>query len=61
MRTVTVSGTNLWRVAAEELGDASQWWRIARLNGMTDPEVRGVRTLVVPDRNPSMRGGLPED
>ena len=59
MRTVTVSGTTLYHVAAAELGDASQWIRIAVANGVTDPNVIGVATLSIPDSDPTRTGGLP--
>lgn len=50
MRTITVAGGNLFRIAAEELGDATQWIRIARLNGLSDPMLKGVVTLRLPAR-----------
>jgi L-ascorbate metabolism protein UlaG (beta-lactamase superfamily) len=55
---VTVSGTNLFRVAAEQLGDATQWIRIAQLNGLTDPMLVGVVTLRIPDVDPTAGGGI---
>lgn len=58
-RSVTVSGTDLFRVAAENLGDASQWWRVARLNGMSSPDVPGVRTLLIPDPARGLGDGIP--
>ena len=53
MRTITVAGGNLFRIAAEELGDATQWSRIARLNGLSDPMLSGVVTLRLPARDRS--------
>ena len=50
MRTVTVAGGTLFRVAADELGDATQWVRIAALNGLNDPMLSGVVTLKLPPR-----------
>ncbi|CAH2603220.1 conserved protein of unknown function [Rhodovastum atsumiense] len=47
-KTITVAGGNLFRIAAEELGDATQWDRIARLNGLWDPMLTGVVTLRIP-------------
>jgi hypothetical protein len=46
--TVTVSGTTLFDVAAQYLGDARQWNRIARLNGIWDPWIDGITTLKIP-------------
>jgi nucleoid-associated protein YgaU len=58
MKVVTVAGDNLFRIAAVELGDATQWIRIAELNQITDPVLIGVTTLVIPDINPSAGGGV---
>lgn len=58
MRTITVVGGNLFRIAAEQLGDATQWIRIAQLNGLSDPMLVGVVTLLIPDRDPSAGGGI---
>jgi hypothetical protein len=59
MRTIIVAGTDLFTVAAQELGDATQWYRIAALNGLTDPMVFGLTTLLVPVLDASAIGGLP--
>ena len=58
MRTVTVAGGNLFRIAAEQLGDATQWIRIAQLNGLSDPMISGVQVLQIPDVNPNAGGGI---
>ncbi len=58
MRTITVAGGNLFRIAADMLGDATQWIRIAQLNGLSDPEVTGVATLLLPDVDPAAGGGI---
>lgn len=50
-RTITVAGGNLFRIAAEHLGDSLQWTRIARLNGLSDPWLEGVVTLQIPRRD----------
>ena len=55
MRTITVAGGNLFRIAAEELGDATQWIRIAQLNGLSDPMLSGVITLRLPARDSDAR------
>ena len=59
MRTILVAGTDLFTVAAQELGDATQWFRIAALNGLTDPMLFGLLTLRIPDLDTSQVGGLP--
>lgn len=48
----TVGGT-LFRIALEELGDAEQWDRIARLNQITDPWLVGSFDLKIPRRLPA--------
>lgn len=47
-KQITVAGANLFRLAAEHLGDARQWTRIAAANGLSDPFVEGVATLTIP-------------
>jgi hypothetical protein len=58
MRSVTVAGGNLFRIAAEQLGDATQWIRIAQLNGLSDPMLSGVVTLLIPDMDANAGGGV---
>lgn len=59
MRTViVVAGGNLFVIAAQYLQDATQWIRIAQANQISDPVLRGVTTLVIPERNPSAGGGI---
>jgi len=58
MRSITVAGGNLFRIAAEQLGDATQWIRIAQLNGITDPMLSGVLALRIPSTNPNAGGGI---
>ena len=59
MRQVTVSQTTCEELAAEYLGDATQAIRIMRQNGLLDPDIIGVVTLVIPDTDPTKTGGLP--
>jgi hypothetical protein len=58
MRTLTVSGGNLFQIAAQYLQDATQWIRIAQLNGISDPWLNGLVTLTLPDVNISAGGGV---
>lgn len=58
MRRITVAGGNLFRIAADELGDATQWVRIAQLNGLKDPVLAGVVTLRLPARDAAAGGGV---
>lgn len=57
-KQVRVSGTNLFRVAARELGDATQWYRIAQLNDISDPWITTETTLLIPPPGVS-NGGIP--
>lgn len=58
MRSITTVGGNLFRIAAEQLGDATQWVRIAQLNRLSDPFLTGVVTLLIPDPDPNAGGGV---
>lgn len=55
--TITVTGANLFRLAAQFYGDATQWNRIAAANGLWDFLVPGTMTLVIPAPNPSAGNG----
>jgi hypothetical protein len=58
MQTLTVAGGNLFRIAAQQLNDATQWIRIAQLNGLSDPMLTGVVTLLIPDIDTNAGGGI---
>lgn len=58
MNVVTVAGGDLFRLALAYLGDATQWSRIAALNGLDDPVVEGLVTLQLPAVDASAGGGL---
>lgn len=60
MGWITVAGGNLFAVAAQQLGDATQWIRIAQANNLTDPMLVGVVTLSIPQPDPSATGGIPQ-
>lgn len=57
-RQINVSGTTLYMVAAQYLNDATQWYRIAELNGLTDPWIFGVVTLNLPTPSQTSNGGI---
>lgn len=58
-RQVTMAGANLFVLAAQEYGDATQWDRIARRNGLWDPVITGIVTLILPPPNPrTATGGI---
>ena len=58
VKSVTVAGDNLFRIAASYLGDATQWIRIAELNKISDPMLTGLTTLLIPDTDPKSGGGI---
>jgi hypothetical protein len=58
MKTLTVAGDNLFRIAAVQLADATQWIRIAELNKISDPMLSGVTTLLIPRVDRSAGGGV---
>jgi hypothetical protein len=43
------SGTTLFHVAAIYLGDATQWVRIALINGISDPFLNLPKILAIPE------------
>jgi len=48
MRSITVTGGNLFDVASRILGDAELWSTIAAASNIRDPWLQGVATLNVP-------------
>jgi hypothetical protein len=58
LKTVTVAGGNLFRIALDQLGDATQWNRIAQLNDILDPFLSGIVTLTIPPVDPNAGGGI---
>lgn len=58
MKSVTVAGDNLFRIAAVELADATQWIRIAELNNISDPIITSIAFLLIPEVNPNETGGI---
>lgn len=56
-RTITVINGDLFKIAAQEYGDAMLWSAIAQANNLFDPIVPGPITLTLPN-NPRETGGL---
>lgn len=54
---IQVAGGNLYQIAAQYLGDATQWNRIAALNGLLDPMLTGNLTLLMPVVNKNASSG----
>lgn len=47
-RRVTAAGGNLMDMATKAYGDAMAWTGIAKANGLSDPEVTGIKELTIP-------------
>ncbi|GAN79770.1 hypothetical protein [Acidocella aminolytica] len=58
--TVTVSNTTLYHVAAEKLGDATQWIVLAQINGLSDPQITAPVSLKIPSAPPPSTDGIPQ-
>lgn len=52
VRSITLSGGNLYQVASDQYGDPSLWNSIASANNLTDPQLTGINTLTIPS-NPT--------
>lgn len=63
---ITISGTNLYSLAAKYYGDATYWNVIAQANqnvvrqqnGFIDPNIVGIVTLVLPPKPATPTGGI---
>ncbi|MFZ0271001.1 MAG: hypothetical protein WAL34_04040 [Acidobacteriaceae bacterium] len=66
MQQINVAGGNLYQLALQYLGDATQWDRIALANlgtlapngGVPDPVLSGLVTLNIPEVNATAGGGV---
>ena len=58
VKTITVSGGNLFDLASKHYGDATAWTTIARANNLTDPQLTGINTLVIPKNTSDATGVL---
>ena len=59
-QTIMQAGGDLYTVAARELGDATQWYRVAMSSGLDDPMLYGLNALTVPDAIQATSPGLPD-
>ncbi len=57
-KIIIVAGGDLFSLAAQYLGDATQWIRIAQANRISDPVLQGVNRLVIPPVDPTAGGGI---
>ena len=51
MTVIQVTSTTLFHLATSFYGDARLWTRIAEANGLSNPIVSGVASLVIPAAN----------
>jgi hypothetical protein len=66
METIDVAGGNLFALALQYLGDATQWNRLALVNqatlapagGVPDPMITGLVRLQIPAVNANAGGGI---
>lgn len=54
---MVVAGADLFRLAKDAYGDATEWDTIARANGLSDPQISGVAEIVLPP-TPAGTGGV---
>ncbi len=47
-QTVTQAGGDLYSLASNQYGDASEWALLARANNLSDPSLIGVNNLIIP-------------
>lgn len=59
-KTVTVLNPNLYRLAAQYYGDATQWTVIAKANNLVDPYQSGFLTLIIPNDSGVKSNGIYE-
>lgn len=48
LKTITLSGGNLYQVASDQYGDATKWDSLAMVNKISDPNLSGINTIIVP-------------
>lgn len=56
LSTVTQAGGDLFTLAAQKFGDVTQWVGIAKANGLTDPQLTGIKTLTIPSTTDTSGG-----
>lgn len=59
-KTFTGADISLMHIAAREMNDALQWYRIAQANGLSDYMITGTVTLIIPTPDSSLSGGIPQ-
>ncbi len=57
--TVTAADIDLFHLAAREYGDATQAYRVAAANGLSDFSITGLAQVLMPDGEAVPTDGLP--
>jgi hypothetical protein len=57
-QSITVAGGNLFSLAQQQYGDATQWTTIASANKLSDPMLSGIQTLSIPEQPATSSGGV---
>lgn len=57
-RVITVVNDSLYRLAAIYYDNADEWGLIAEANKLDDPEIVGIKVLVIPEWDGHSRGGV---
>lgn len=57
-KIITVVNDNLFRLSTLYYGNADQWGLIAAANHLSDPEIEGIKSLVIPEWDGNDRGGI---
>lgn len=55
---VSLAGGDLYQLASTQYGDAAEWATIARANGLTEPQVSGVQSILIPPTSADTQGVL---
>ena len=55
-KQITVAGGNLYQIAAQQYGNPMGWVQIAQANGLSDPKLVGLVTLIIPPYNGDSTG-----
>jgi len=56
-QTLPTAGGNLFNIAAEYYGDATQWTGLAKANNISDPMIQGLKNIKIPT-NPDNADGI---
>ena len=58
VQTITINSGSLFALAAKYYNDATMWWLIASVNGLSDPQITTPMVLKIPEADRSYHGGI---